>query len=80
MPLFIMAFISEFIIDTPGYPTSGSNVYFNPSLAGNKTKVFREGYYQYEQLGQGYVIKPGTGTIFFTPAFTTGERIRIQTT
>lgn len=78
MPLFIMAFIVEFIVDSPGYPANGTNTYYNPVLAGKKTKVFREGYYQYTQLGAGYVIKPGTGTIFFSPAFTPGERIRIQ--
>ena len=74
-----MAFVIEFIVGTPGNPASGSNIVFHPTLAGKKTKVFREGIYQYSQLGSNYVIKPGTGTIFFVPAFDPGERIRIQT-
>lgn len=69
----------EFIIDQPGAPASGTNTYFNPVFAGSKTKVFREGLYQYAQLGSNYIIKPGTGTFFFVPEFQPGERIRIVT-
>lgn len=74
-----MAFTVEFIIDQPGAPIAGSNIYFNAALAAKKMKVFREGLYQYAGLGPNYIIKPGTGTVFFIPAFTPGERIRIQT-
>lgn len=74
-----MAVVVEFIVGDPGYPPPGSNIYFNGAFAGKKTKVFREGLYQYTQLGSNYVIKPGTGTTFFIPEFGAGERIRIQT-
>jgi hypothetical protein len=74
-----MGFTTEFIVDAPGAPASGTAVYFNPVLAGKKAKVFREGYYQYESLGQNFYVNTNTGTLLFLPEFTPGERIRIQT-
>lgn len=74
-----MAFTTEFIVGQPGAPADGDNIYYNPILAGAKMKIFREGAYQYRQLGTNHVVVPGTGTIFFVPALSSGERIRIQT-
>lgn len=68
----------KFTVGDPGYPSAGDSNYYNPSLAGKNLKVFREGLYQYK-VGENFIIAPGTGSVLFIPAFSAGERIRIQT-
>jgi hypothetical protein len=70
--------VIQFTVGDAGFPASGETNYFNSVLAGEKIKVFREGLYQY-RIGVNRIIPTGTGTILFIPAFSPGERIRIQT-
>lgn len=67
-----MGFIVEFIA------TPGQTAYSNNILIGKPVKVFREGFYQYTQLGANYIYRAGN-TILFVPALSAAERIRIQT-
>jgi len=71
-----MAFITEFTIGNPGAPADGSQSYYNSLLAGAPFRIFREGQYQYLS-GVNRIFPTGTGTVFFIPAFTAGERIKI---
>lgn len=68
----------NFTIGDPGAPVDGDTNYYSPVISGKKIKVFREGLYQY-RVGANFIITPGSGSIFFYPGLTTGERIRIQT-
>lgn len=74
-----MAFIVEFIVGDPGAPPDGATSYFNPVIAGEQLKVFREGVYQYESLGGNFYVNTNSGTIFFIPQLGAGERLKIQT-
>ncbi len=67
-----MAFLTEF------QATEGQTSYVNNILSGKRVKVWREGVYQYTQLGVNYIFRAGN-TILFVPALALNERVRIQT-
>ncbi len=70
--------VINFTVGAVGAPAAGTANYYSPILNGKKIKVFREGLYQY-RTGINFIIAPGSGSVLFFPAFTDGERIRIQT-
>ena len=71
-----MPFIAEFRVGDPGAPADGAQSYYNPLLAGASFKIWREGQFQY-LVGDNRLFSTGSGTVFFIPALSTGERIKV---
>lgn len=71
-----MAYTTEFTVGAVGAPANGAVLYYNPLLATTSFRIFREGLYQYT-AGDNRILSTGTGTVFFIPALTAGERIKI---
>ena len=71
-----MAYTVTYQVGALGAPANGATGLYNPLFAGRTPRIYREGLYQYKQ-GANKVINTGTGYLYFIPALTTGERLKI---